>query len=365
MTKARNIANTTLTLGSTSLSLGSTTTTLAGLTLTSPIISAITNTGTITLPTTTGTLALTGQTFYIGTQAIAINATTGTITSLPGVTSVNGTTIPSAATLLTSTSTASALTSFGTSPTITTPVIDSISASAVGAATSLHPTVTTGSIAIGAGLTTGALNIATVGTGITPITIGHTNALIGLTGNTTITGITTANSFIPSSSTIPTNGIYLPASNTIGIASNSIQRMTFDGNGTVGFISQIMESVTLSATSAATTVIYDIITNRNILYYTSAATGNWTLNVRGDVSTTLNALMAVGQALTIVFMNTNTGTAYYPTAFQIDGVAVTPKWSGGTVPSAGNINSIDVYTYNIFKTASATYTVLASQGKYA
>jgi hypothetical protein len=56
-----------------------------------------TNNTTITLPATTGTLALNNQTFYIGSQAIAINAGTGTITALPGVTSVNGTTIPSSA----------------------------------------------------------------------------------------------------------------------------------------------------------------------------------------------------------------------------------------------------------------------------
>ena len=50
-------------------------------------------------PTTTGTLALTTQAFYIGTQSIAINQGTGTITSLPGVSSVNGATIPSSGTL--------------------------------------------------------------------------------------------------------------------------------------------------------------------------------------------------------------------------------------------------------------------------
>lgn len=62
-----------------------------------------------------------------------------------------------------------------------------------GAATAatLWSDVTTGSIAIGAGLTTGALNLATVGTGATPISIGHTNATIGITGNTTITGTLT------------------------------------------------------------------------------------------------------------------------------------------------------------------------------
>jgi hypothetical protein len=131
----------TITLGSTALTSGATVTTVAGLTLTaptingatlsgtlsgahtisgvatfsaSPVISTITNTGTITLPTTTGTLALNNQAFFIGSTSITINQGTGTITALAGVTSVNGTTIPAASTLLTTTSTTSALTTVGT-----------------------------------------------------------------------------------------------------------------------------------------------------------------------------------------------------------------------------------------------------------
>lgn len=36
----------------------------------------------------------------------------------------------------------------------------------------------------------------------------------------TFTGVATANSFVPNSSTIPTNGMYLPAANAVGLASN-------------------------------------------------------------------------------------------------------------------------------------------------
>jgi hypothetical protein len=75
--------------------------------------------------------------------------------------------------------------------------------------------------------------------------------------------------------------------------------------------------------------------------------------------------MAIGEQISVVLLNTNTGTAYYPTALNIDSVLVTPKWLGGTAPSSGNINSIDAYVYTIIKTASATYTVLASQNKFA
>jgi hypothetical protein len=75
--------------------------------------------------------------------------------------------------------------------------------------------------------------------------------------------------------------------------------------------------------------------------------------------------MSTGQSVTVVFRNTNGATAYYASAFQIDGSAVTPKWQGGTAPTAGNASSIDAYSFVITKTASATYTVLAALTKFA
>jgi hypothetical protein len=67
---------------------------------------------------------------------------------------------------------------------------------------------------------------------------------------------------------------------------------------------------------------------------------------------------------------TNGATAYKPTVFQVDGTAVsvgagTLKWSGGVAPGTGNANSIDSYTFTIIKTASATFTVLGAQTRFA
>ena len=101
------------------------------------------------------------------------------------------------------------------------------------------------------------------------------------------------------------------------------------------------------------------------MYYTSNSTGNWTLNVRGDGSTTLNSLLTTGDAITVVFMATNGATPYYATALTIDGSAVTPKFQNGVAFAAGNASSIDIYTYTIIKTANATFTVLAGQTKFA
>jgi hypothetical protein len=125
------------------------------------------------------------------------------------------------------------------------------------------------------------------------------------------------------------------------------------------------ERTTVSATAATGTVNFDAVT-QGVLYYTSNASANWTFNVRGNSGTTLNSILATGDAITVSFLVTNGSTAYRQTAFNIDGSAVTPKYSGGTAPAAGNASSIDVYTYTIIKTASATYTVFgAGPIKYA
>jgi len=125
------------------------------------------------------------------------------------------------------------------------------------------------------------------------------------------------------------------------------------------------ERTTVSATAATGTVNFDAQT-QGVLYYTTNASGNWTLNVRAASGVTLDSILAVGDAITVSFLVTNGATAYYQTAFNIDGSVVTPKYSGGTAPASGNASAIDVYTYTIIKTASATYTVFgAGPIKYA
>jgi hypothetical protein len=124
------------------------------------------------------------------------------------------------------------------------------------------------------------------------------------------------------------------------------------------------ETITISATAATGTINYDVVT-QSILYYTTNASANFTINVRGDGSTTLNSIMNTGESLSFVFLSTNGATAYYNSAFQVDGSAVTAKWQGGTAPSTGNASSIDAYVYTVIKTGSAAFTVLASQTKFA
>jgi len=129
------------------------------------------------------------------------------------------------------------------------------------------------------------------------------------------------------------------------------------------------EVTTVSATAATGTVNYDVATQAD-LYYTTNASANFTLNFRGNSTTTLNSLLPVGQSTTVVFRNTNGATAYYANAFQVDGVALTVGtnlfWLNGTAPTSGNASAKDVYSFVITKTASTpTYQVFASVVKFA
>ena len=126
----------------------------------------------------------------------------------------------------------------------------------------------------------------------------------------------------------------------------------------------IRETITISATAATGTVDYDAIT-QSILYYTTDASGNFTVNFRGNSGTSLDSVMSTGQSLSATFLVTNGATAYYNSAVQVDGSSVTPKWQGGSAPTSGNASSIDSYTYVIIKTGSAAFTVLASVTKFA
>ena len=124
------------------------------------------------------------------------------------------------------------------------------------------------------------------------------------------------------------------------------------------------ETITLSAVAATGAINIDTLTSA-VNIRTVNATGNWTINVRGDGTTTLNSLMDIGTQVSVVFESPQGATAYYPTAFSVDGSAVVPKWLGGTAPSSGNINSNDVYVYTIRKTGAATFTCIASQNRFA
>jgi hypothetical protein len=126
----------------------------------------------------------------------------------------------------------------------------------------------------------------------------------------------------------------------------------------------VIEPFSVSATAATGTINIDFLSNPGV-YYTTNASANWTLNVRGNSTTTLNSILATGDIASITFMAQQGSTAYYANVIQVDGSTITPKWQGGTAPTSGNASSIDAYSLTVVKTGNAAFTVFASQTKFA
>jgi len=183
----------------------------------------------------------------------------------------------------------------------------------------------------------GLASLTTGVTGVLPIANGGTNASTLAGANIAVT--TAANSFTAKQTFTGATG---------SLASSFI-------NAT--------ETSTISATAATGTINYDV-TTQSVLYYTTSASANWTVNIRGNGTTSLNTLMSTNDSLTVVFLVTQGATAYYNNALTIDGSSVTPKYQGGTAWSSGNASGVDAYSYTIVKTGSAAFTVFAAQTQF-
>jgi hypothetical protein len=156
------------------------------------------------------------------------------------------------------------------------------------------------------------------------------------------------------------------AAATITGANTFNAKQTFNGSSSqlATVLGNAAEKVTVSATAATGTINFDV-TTQSVLYYTSNSSANWTMNFRASSGTSLNSAMDTGQSVTLVFLATNGATAYYNNVVQVDGSSVTPKYQGGIAWTFGTASGIDAYTYTIIKTGSGSFTVLASQIRFA
>lgn len=144
----------------------------------------------------------------------------------------------------------------------------------------------------------------------------------------------------------------------VGLNTSNVATGTLSDN----IVRGLNEDINVVASAATGTINLNVGT-ASIWYYTTNATANHTINIRYSATVSLNTFMNTGDSLTVVWMNTNGTTAYYPNTIQIDGTTVTPKVPAAI--TAGNASSIDAYSFTIIKTASATFTVLETQTKFA
>ena len=138
-------------------------------------------------------------------------------------------------------------------------------------------------------------------------------------------------------------------------------RITLNGESK---IFGVFEAATIS-TTFLTTFTYDVLTQA--VYFQNVDLGaNFTVNLRGNSSTALNAALATGESATVALITKQGNTTFYNNVVQVDGTTtnVTVVYQGGSAPTAGNASSNDVYTYTAIKTAASTYTILAAQTQF-
>jgi len=237
---------------------------------------------------------------------------------------------------------------FATSPTLVTPALGTPSALVLTNATSLPVSGITAS-------TSTALGVGSVELGhATDTTLARVSA--GIVSIEGVNVVTTSSTDTLTNKTLTSPTVNTAVNN--GLSSSNIATGTLTDSRVRG----LNENVNVVASAATGTINFNVGTS-SIWYYTTNATANHTLNFRYSATVSLNTFMQVGDSLTVVWLNTNGTTAYYPSAFQIDGSSVTPKVPAAI--TAGNASSIDAYSFTIIKTASATFTVLETQTKFA
>ena len=97
-------------------------------------------------------------------------------------------------------------------------------------------------------------------------------------------------------------------------------------------------------------------------YFLTAETSTSTPNIMSG--TGINTALSVGETLSVTIGIT---TGSYAPKVAIDGttVGVSTYWNGGSAPDAANESGKDIYSYQVIKTADATYDVLANVTNFA
>ena len=154
--------------------------------------------------------------------------------------------------------------------------------------------------------------------------------------------------------------------NKVGTGGPTLEALTVTQDSTlcgVRFIAgQLCESVNVTAGTLVSASDIDLSTGM-VHYFTAqeVAQAIPNLSVSGK---SVNQIMAVGEAISVVIMLT-ASAAGYMSSLTIDGTPVSLKWANGSVPSGGGASGIDVYTLQVIKTADSTYTVLANSSNFA
>ena len=121
----------------------------------------------------------------------------------------------------------------------------------------------------------------------------------------------------------------------------------------------------MSSTTTAYSSSSDLnITNGNFQFSSANLGGtNNTLNIMS--TTGINTDLATNQVLNVTAVTACNASTAYVNRVSIDGLltGITTHWVGGSEPSDGGGSGLDTYSFNVMKTGSETYIIIANQVK--
>jgi len=216
-------------------------------------------------------------------------------------------------------------------------------------------------------------NVDSVGwvTARSGLTVGPPATGIGATihanGDAVFAGVTTASTFVGALTGAVTGNVTGNCSGTSGSATGTAGGLSGTPNITVGFATVtgfdsnalLREKCNVTAGKLSDNLTINL-DNGMVHLFTTTETTTATPNIMSTVG--INTSMSNGDAITVTLITTAAAGAYCAN-IQIDGAAVTENWIGGSAPSDGGSSGVDVHTFSIIKTASATFTVLGNQSK--
>ena len=152
---------------------------------------------------------------------------------------------------------------------------------------------------------------------------------------------------------------YDHSDNSMRFTANASERLRITSAGAAIFKGGLAEKYENAGTTLGAQTNQPL-SDGNVILFTGNESGNKTINFTG-----VHATLSNGETVsfTAILTPNNSGKI---TVVQVDGQAITVKWSGGSAPSAG-ASGQDIYTFQILKTGTGVsdYTVFGAAANYA
>ena len=103
--------------------------------------------------------------------------------------------------------------------------------------------------------------------------------------------------------------------------------------------------------------------DNGVVQYNSSNYGSSPGTLAFTSSVGINTQMSTGDIMSVTCITAVNNAGGYVNNIQIDGIAATETWVGGSAPTDGGTSGVDTYAFNIVKTADATFLVIANQVK--